>query len=378
MSGITCDVNYSAIRAGFNPEDNYCWVIPVATPVDFSGKRVLVCMRKCELHTNERSDIFSQPYSMCSHDGGDNWSVEPVAESGLEDKCRGDWKYVYNGNPKLHKKTEKVLNIGNRVAYQNDNLAYTHGGLEYSIYNDINNSWSDPVELCGLDLAERFAYNGGMQRIELPCGDILLPVYGQKGPKDKMFSVVLRCGFNGQKLVLKNIGNMLSCDIERGLYEPSLAFCNGKYYMTIRNDQYGYVAVSDDGLNYSMPERWTFYDDTDLGSYNTQQHWVSHGEKLYLVYTRRGANNEHLALFRHRAPLFMAEVDPHRMKVIRETERIIVPERGAKLGNFDVVDINENETWVVVAEWMEQRAGLISTEYGSNNSVFISRLQWQN
>jgi hypothetical protein len=30
-------------------------------------------------------------------------------------------------------------------------------------------------------------------------------------------------------------------------------------------------------------------DGAELGSYNTQQHWLSHGDGLFLMYTRRGA-----------------------------------------------------------------------------------------
>ena len=30
-----------------------------------------------------------------------------------------------------------------------------------------------------------------------------------------------------------------------------------------------------------------------------------------------------------------------------------MPQRGAKLGNFGVTEVNENETWVTDAEWMQ-------------------------
>ena len=53
-----------------------------------------------------------------------------------------------------------------------------------------------------------------------------------------------------------------------------------------------------------------------------------------MVYTRRGANNDHV--FRHRAPLFIAQVDPEKLVVLRVTERVVLPERGVPLGNFGV------------------------------------------
>jgi len=116
---------------------------------------------------------------------------------------------------------------------------------------------------------------------------------------------------------------------------------------------------------------WNFDDGRDLGNYNTQQHWVTHSNGLFLVYTRRGANNDHV--FRHRAPLFMAQVDPEKLCVIRETEQILVPERGARLGNFGVTDVSENETWVTVSEWMQPHG---VEKYGSDGSVFIARIHW--
>src|SRR5690606_32852637 len=117
--------------------------------------------------------------------------------------------------------------------------------------------------------------------------------------------------------------------------------------LTIRNDKQGFVAHSTDGLKYSPLQTWKFDDGSDLGNYNTQQHWVAHTQGLFLVYTRRGANNDHV--FRHRAPLFMAQVDPDRLCVIRETERVLVPERVARLGNFGVVNVSPQETWVTTA-----------------------------
>ena len=142
-------------------------------------------------------------------------------------------------------------------------------------------------------------------------------------------------------------GRELNLNVPRGLYEKSITWFAGRYYLTMRNDQKGYVAVSDDGLNFGPIRAWTFDDGSDLGSYNTQQKWVTHGDGLFLVYTRRGANNDHIP--RNRAPLFIAQVDTGTLQVIRRTERIAVPERGADLGNFDATTVNEHETWITTA-----------------------------
>jgi len=148
--------------------------------------------------------------------------------------------------------------------------------------------------------------------------------------------------------------------------------------MTLRNDEHNYVTSGADGLQFEEPQRLAFDDGTDLGSYNTQTHWLTLGNRLYLVYTRRGANNDHV--FRHRAPLFMAEFDPDAMQVIRSTERIIVPERGARLGNFGITRISDNESWVTVAEWMQSvpphaHDPKQCEKHGSNNSIFVAKIR---
>ena len=104
--------------------------------------------------------------------------------------------------------------------------------------------------------------------------------------------------------------------------------------MTIRNDVKGYVTFSDDGLRYQPIKPWTFDDGSELGSYNTQQHWLAHSDGLFLSYTRRGAKNDHIP--RNRAPIFLAQVDPEKPCVIRKSEKPIIPQRGAMLGNFYV------------------------------------------
>ena len=154
--------------------------------------------------------------------------------------------------------------------------------------------------------------------------------------------------------------------------EPSLSFFNNRFYLTLRKDVKGYVTRSDDGLHFEEPRPWGFDDGSELGSYNTQQHWVTHKDALFLVYTRRDPEYDHV--FRHRAPLRMAQVNPDTMQVIRDTERNLIPSRGARLGNFGVAEINEKETWVTVAEWMQP---LGCEKYGSDNAVYVARILWE-
>ncbi|MDY0033123.1 MAG: lysophospholipase, partial [FCB group bacterium] len=168
-------------------------------------------------------------------------------------------------------------------------------------------------------------------------------------------------------------GDELAQDVPRGCDEPSLVLFQGRYYLTIRNDEKGYVTAGDDGLHFAPLTPWTFDDGAELGSYNTQQHWLAHGDGLFLVYTRRGANNDHI--FRHRAPLFIAQVDPGRLCVIRATERVLVPERGATLGNFGAGPITPGESWVTVGEGMFFPE--VYTKGGATGAVFVARILWR-
>src|SRR5262249_20894371 len=101
------------------------------------------------------------------------------------------------------------------------------------------------------------------------------------------------------------------------------------------------------------------------------QHWLVHSDGLFLVYTRRGAANDHI--FRHRAPLFIARVDPATLRVLRSTERVLIPERGAELGNFGTAAIDERESWVTVAEgvWHDD-----AHRRGAKGAVFVARVIW--
>lgn len=58
----------------------------------------------------------------------------------------------------------------------------------------------------------------------------------------------------------------------------------------------------------------------------------------------------HELTIRHRAPLFIGQVNPETLQVIRSTERILIPENHATLGNSGVCRISNNESWVTCGE----------------------------
>jgi lysophospholipase L1-like esterase len=184
-------------------------------------------------------------------------------------------------------------------------------------------------------------------------------------------SKVLHCRFDGVELNLIEEGDALSVAGGRGLVEPSLASFRGLWYLTLRNDARGYVTTSRDGLHFAPLTPWKFDDDSELGTYNTQQHWLVHDQGLYLAYTRRGANNDQIP--RNRAPLFLAQVDPESLRVLRSTEQVLIPERGVMLGNFGACAITPGESWVTDAEYL-----MSATPHprGADGSVFAARVKW--
>ncbi len=251
-----------------------------------------------------------------------------------------------------HAPTKKVIGIGHTARYTKKGFAgYGHPrDTTYSVYDPEKDSWT-PWAIFEFPKTKnnKYFFNGTHgQWLTEPDGTLLVPVYFVAKGKDFLAKgTVVRCAFDGATLRYVEHGDELLHPVKRGLYEKSLTFYKGRYYMTMRNDKKGFLAVSDDGLHFGPIKAWTFDDGSDLGSYNTQQKWVTHSDALYLVYTRRGANNDHI--IRHRAPLFIARVDTEQLCVLRETERIAAPEAGRALGNFDATTINAHETWITVA-----------------------------
>jgi len=366
------------IHSGFDRVK--CWVHPRAGAIPGPTPTVVLTMQKLLL---TGIDVFDALAEMRTDDLGRTWSkpLEHTVTLGRRVIAGSVTEGVADFWPKWHARSRRLLGIGVMARYDGDaQVPNFPRKTAYSTYDPAARIWTPWVTL---DLPDDPRFHsvaaGCVQRLDLPDGDILLPVY-IRSREARTFSVtVLRCGFDGTTLRVRSSGNDLTIASGRGLYEPSLTVFKGRYFLTLRNDTASYVATSTDGLNYSEPVRWNWESGEDLGSYNTQQHWVAHRDGLFLVYTRRDANNDHV--MRHRAPLFMAQVDTDTLRVRRATERVLVPERGARLGNFGITEVNEKETWVTVAEWMQTKPPnpfdyTIPMKYGSDNAVFVARIQW--
>lgn len=339
------------------------------------------------------SDIFYALNEMRSADGGASWTAPKEHES--FSRVPFSWKdkkdleiTVCDFWPRWHPQSGKLIGVGHTVVYEDNHVKPVRPrGIAYAVYNPNQHDWSkwETVELPEFLKFEN-AGAGCAQRYDLPNGDMLIPFYFKEPEGIQYSTTVMRGRFEDEKIEYVEHGSELTVPVKRGLYEPSITKFGDRFYLTMRNDDHGYVSVSDDGLAYSEPKRWTFDDGADLGNYNTQQHWVSHSDALFLVYTRRGANNDHVT--RHRAPLFIARVDPESLQVIRSSEQVLVPEYGARLGNFGVTEVSETETWVTVTEWMQSSSKEARTrdrvdrdsdrlrERGANNRVWVAKIQW--
>ncbi len=356
-----------------------CWVHARAGTIPGETPAVVLTMQRLQV---TGSDLFHPLNDMRTDDLGRTWQgpVEQAETLGRTTEPDGTILGVCDFWPKYHRASGKLLGIGHTVRYRNNKVVPNRQReTAWSVYDPEARTWSRWQAL--VMPAEEKYFNCGagcVQRLDRPNGDILLPVHYRAATEPRYTTAVLRCRFDGQSLTLVEPGSEHTVEIGRGLYEPSLTRFRDRYYLTLRNDSTGYVAASDDGLHFSPAQPWCWDDGTNLGNYNTQQHWVTHSNGLFLVYTRRGANNDHV--FRHRAPLFMAQVDPVTLRIRRDTERIVVPERGARLGNFGVTIVSPEETWVTVTEWM-QKAGpdvIIPPHnpHGADNSVYVSRILW--
>lgn len=370
-AGADCRIEVSTLLTGHGKEF-YTQSRPALVPGD--KPRVVVTTQQTDpTGAHGYSDLFTIETS----DNGRTWSAPKRVESLRRKRLPGDFDFVIGDVcPQWHAATQRLLATGKTFGFRGGKTE--DRGLErvsYAVYQPQKDDWSE-LRLLDLPATDHEGRpflepnSGCHQRVDLPNGEILLPIRYRKDPAVRYYTtMVARCRFDGEKLTYVEHGSEFTIPRERGLYEPSLVAFGGRFFLTMRADHSAFVARSADGLHFDPFVEWTFDDGQVLGSYNTQQHWLVHGDTLYLVYTRRGANNDHV--MRNRAPLFIAEVDPARMCVRRQTERILFREENADLGaGFGVLAVSPRETWVVTSEIPTKG----SRDY---NRVLLARLTWE-
>ncbi|MCX7422808.1 MAG: sialidase family protein, partial [Planctomycetia bacterium] len=284
---------------------------------------------------------------------------------------------VADVTPGWHSRSGKLIAIGTKLRYsrQGAQLLDKPRSHEcaYATYDPKSHQWTKWKMLAMPETDGKFflVAPGCVQWRVKDDGSLLLPIYF-KGPTGSDYIVtVLHCSFDGQELKLLEQGSELATPGGRGFAEPSLVRYREKYFLTLRNDAAAFVTTSTDGLHFEPVKKWTFDDGQDLGSYNTQAHWLVHSDGLFLTYARRGANNDHIA--RNRAPIFVAQVDPENLQVLRKTEKALLPERGVMLGNFGATEISPDESWVTDSEYI-----LTGTPHakGADGTTWLGRVQW--
>lgn len=322
------------------------------------------------------SDVFHDQYVLKSIDGGKTFSQGEKLHKfeTNENGIRTIFSLSTDYYSKYHK---KWFHFGKNTSYENDeHPIYVNSispGEALYIFRDVETGQyiGNPMPL-----PLPFEYICAVphsQVIEFENGDFLLTFYIAPKNENKYKILSVKYRYKDDKLLIVKAGNLLSYpEAERGLCEPSMAKLGDKYYVTLRTDEQGLFSVSDDGFEFDEPMPWKWDDGSILENYNTMQRWIRYKDALYLAYTRKGANNDHV--FRHRAPIFMARFDEKNLCLVKESEVILVPELGARLGNFVVADISDNEFWLTTAEWMQP---LGCEKYGSDNSIWIAKIKFE-
>lgn len=375
---IDYHIDRRAISRGFDGRTFWAQARAGVIPEREGGPPVIVMTAQPTLRSG--SDVYFALWEWRSHDLGETWEgpIEHADTLGRRREPDGVTVAICDMTPRWHASTRTLLATGQTVRYRDDRHPVTARRREpaYAVYDPTARTWTAWRTVAMPDRpAFESAGAGSAQRFDLEDGTILLPIYFKPVSEDWHAchtATVIRCAFDGTRLTYLEHGTELTVSDPRGFCEPSITRYRGRYYLTLRNDVRGYVAVSRDGLHFGAPTSWRFDNGTELGNYNTQQHWVTHSDGLFLVYTRRGLDNDHV--FRHRAPLMMAQVDPENLVVLKATERELVPNRGARLGNFGVYDVNAHETWVIAAEWMQPEG---CEAYGSDNTIWVARILWE-
>ncbi len=327
------------------------------------------------------SDYFGPVHWSASADLGETWSEpEPVPALGREPVAgrEGLQAGVCDVVPEYHPPTGTVLALGHVVFYREARFSNAEQLARYPVYavRRRDGTWSPRRILRWDDPRGAYIYSNGCgQRVVLPGGDIMMSfTFGSEENNRRVAGV--RCAFDGDQLRVTEVGPPLENRVGRGLLEPSVASWQNRFYLTMRaEDGRGYVAISDDGLNYRRQTAWAWDDGRPIGLSSTQQHWLTHSDGLFLVYTRQDASNANV--LRWRSPLWMAQVDPRRLCLMRGTERVVLPLVGdgvgapddvALMGNFHVTNASADQSWVTVGEWLPKR--------DARGDLLLARIRW--
>lgn len=355
------------------------WFHPRACMMPGSDGRPIALMNLQEIGG---SDYFGQVHWSLSEDLGKTWSdPQPIAALGrahVPGREDGLKAAVCDVTPQYHPQTGTVIALGHVVFYKGAYFARKEQLARYPIYvtRAMDGAWSERKILEWDDPRVGHIYSNNCgQRVILPNGDVQMSfTFGPKAEHRMVAGV--HATFDGEQLEVREVGPALHHPKGRGLLEPSVARFGDEFWMTIRaEDSRGYVSVSNDGLNWEEKRAWAWEDGTPLDMSTTQQHWLTHSDGLFLVYTRKGSSN--VNVIRWRSPLWVARVDVKRRCLIKSTEQVVLPlvgdgvsdpDKVALMGNFNVTNASPEESWVTVGEWIPRD--------GYRGDVLLARIRW--
>ncbi|MCC6423938.1 MAG: exo-alpha-sialidase [Phycisphaerales bacterium] len=341
--------------------NNQCWFSPTIVAIPSSGGlRVVVTVH--QLSGNDYGPL----HTIVSGDMGRSWCSPFQSQNLFKIPLEDDvFESVHSFGMMHHRKTGRTFGYGGTVFTRDRNinpLFKTEWFVrEYAMKLSGAFAWWDDArgdfepwkkfDAPQIRTSEKYAHVFGMdQCCERADGSILMPMTEARADRScGVGTMIVELG-SGSPVVTK-VGGVFG----EKFAEPSIVEFDGRYLMTIRSearDGRMYRAASRDGLQWTDLAAWSWDDGSPVETANTQQHWMRLGGALYLVYTRKSELNN--GVFRFRAPLYMAQVDPNRMQLIRSTEQIVFEEKGARMGNFSICSISENEAWIVTGEWLQQ------------------------
>ncbi len=328
------------------------------------------------------SDYFGPVHWSVSKDQGKTWSEpQPIAGLGRDPvpgRNDGLTAGVCDVTPQFHPQTQTVLALGHVVFYKGEYFARDEQLARYPVYvtRSQDGTWSPRSILQWDDSRGSHIYSNNCgQRVVMSNGDVQMSFTFGPQETNRMVAGV-HASFDGKSLSIREVGPPLENNQGRGLLEPSVTRFDDQYWITIRaEDDRGYVSRSQDGLRWEEKHAWCWEDGTPLDMSTTQQHWLTHSDGLFLVYTRKDKTNANV--IRWRSPLWVAQVDPKKMCLIQSTEQVVLPlvgdgvndpDRVALMGNFDVTNVSPEESWVTVGEWMPRD--------GYRGDVLLARIRW--
>lgn len=353
-----------------------CWFHPRACMIPGTGGRPAQAFMT--LQPIMGSDYFGPVHWTTSDDRGGTWSEKrPVPPLGWDPPADGGHEGVCDVVPEWHAASGSVLALGHNVFYRGPKFEKNQPPRcpVFAVWKD--GVWGKRQRLLWDDPRGSQIYtNNCGQRVELPNGDVAMSFTFGVGETPRCVCGV-RCSFDGERLTVRATGNALSNPGGRGLLEPSVTRFGGRFYLTLRaEDERGYVSVSDDGLAYAPQQAWAWDDGEPLTMSTTQQHWLTRPDSLWLVYTRKDASNVNVV--RWRSPLFMARVDPQTSRLVRATERVVMPLVGDGvndpdqvpiMGNFHTTNAAPDESWVTVGCWRPKG--------GLRGDLLMARITWK-